>query len=254
MGSTNNDIFNGPLTIVNSSTHEFYLATGDTSYFNNNLIINNTSAGGVVFGNTGGVSYLASGKTISIGSSGFTDNYLTLKNFYQLGSTAQTLTLTGTAIVNCNNANFNGNLTVTAPGILLKNSTFNGTTTLTRNGSSGNFHSDGGNLYNNSFTIDNSGSSGRIRLASTTADTYNGSATFSSSGGQDVQIAYSGNNIFAGNITINSNKVVFNTASGKVTFSGGNSQTLNGSYNYPFKISYQQKCKSCNCQYDIKCG
>ena len=64
---------------------------------------------------------------------------------------------------------------------------------------------------------------------------YTGNATFSSSGGQDVQIAYSGDNLFSGDIAINSNKVVFNTASGKVTFTGGNSQTLNGSYNYPFK-------------------
>ncbi|MBK7971003.1 MAG: hypothetical protein IPK08_19915 [Bacteroidetes bacterium] len=37
------------------------------------------------------------------------------------------------------------------------------------------------------------------------------------------------------NITINSNKVVFNTSTGKVTFTGTNNQTLNGSYNYTFK-------------------
>ncbi|MBL0342724.1 MAG: hypothetical protein IPP71_18630 [Bacteroidetes bacterium] len=29
--------------------------------------------------------------------------------------------------------------------------------------------------------------------------------------------------------------MVFNTASGKVTFSGDSIQTLNGSYNFPFK-------------------
>jgi hypothetical protein len=131
-------------------------------------------------------------------------------------------------------ATFNGNLTVTAPGILLKNSTFNGSATLTRNGSSGNHQSDGGNTFN-SVTLDNAGSSGRLRWATTTPDIYNGNATFNSTGGQDVQIAYSGDNLFAGNITINSNKVVFNTSTGKVTFTGGNAQTLNGSYNFPFK-------------------
>jgi hypothetical protein len=71
--------------------------------------------------------------------------------------------------------------------------------------------------------------------ASTAPDTYMGDATFSSSGGQDVQVAYVGDNTFAGNITINSNKVVFNTSTGKVTFTGTNNQTLNGTYNYPFK-------------------
>ncbi|MBL0343507.1 MAG: PKD domain-containing protein [Bacteroidetes bacterium] len=233
MSSTYGDQFSGPVTIVNNATHELYLASGDTSYFENNLIISNTSTGGVVFGNTGGVTYLASGKTISIGSSGFTNNYLTLKNFYQLGTTAQTLTLTGTAIVNFNNAHFDGNLTVTSPGILLKNSTFIGTTTLTRNGSSGNFHSDGGNVFAE-LSYTNSGTAGRVRMASTTPDTYLGNVTFGSSG-QDFQVAYSGENFFHGNVTITSNKVVFNTAIGKVTFSGGNSQSLNGSYNYSFK-------------------
>ncbi|MBK7391491.1 MAG: hypothetical protein IPI23_21195 [Bacteroidetes bacterium] len=71
-------------------------------------------------------------------------------------------------------------------------------------------------------------------MATVNGDTYNANATFSSTG-QDVQIAYSGDNTFAGNITINSNKVVFNTNTGKVTFTGTNNQTLNGSYNYPFK-------------------
>ena len=71
-------------------------------------------------------------------------------------------------------------------------------------------------------------------MATITGDTYNADVTFNSSG-QDVQIAYLGNNSFTGNITINSNKVVFNTSTGKVTFTGTNNQTLNGSYNYPFK-------------------
>ncbi|MBK6641990.1 MAG: hypothetical protein IPG39_12580 [Bacteroidetes bacterium] len=74
-----------------------------------------------------------------------------------------------------------------------------------------------------------------MRWSTTLPDTYNADATFNSTGGQDVQIAYSGDNIFAGNITINSNKVVFNTSTGKVTFTGTNNQTLNGSYNYAFK-------------------
>ena len=71
-------------------------------------------------------------------------------------------------------------------------------------------------------------------MATVTGDTYNAEATFNSTG-QDVQIAYSGDNTFAGNITINSNMVVFNTNTGKVKFTGTNNQTLNGSYNYPFK-------------------
>ncbi|MBL0340013.1 MAG: hypothetical protein IPP71_03295 [Bacteroidetes bacterium] len=70
MGSTNGDNFQN-VTITNNSTHEFYLGTADSTFISGNLILNNTSSGGIVTGNTGGVTYLASGKTISIGSSGF---------------------------------------------------------------------------------------------------------------------------------------------------------------------------------------
>jgi hypothetical protein len=234
LANTTGDTFNGNVTFTNNSNREIHIASSGTTLFNGNVILNSTSSGGISFANSGGIATLASGKTISIGSSGFAADFLTLKNFTQNGSTDQTLTLTGTAVVNMIGATFNGNLTVTAPGILLKNNTFNGTTTLTRNGSSGNHQSDGGNTFN-TLTLDNAGSAGRVRWATTTPDIYNGNVTFNSTGGQDVQIAYSGDNLFAGNITINSNKVVFNTASGKVTFSGGNAQTLNGSYNFPFK-------------------
>jgi len=234
LGSTYADSYEN-LLITNNSTHEVFFGSTDTTYITGNLILNNTSTGGIVTGTGNGVTYLASGKTISIGSSGFTNNYLTLKNFYQQGSTAQTITLTGTAIFNLINANFEGNLTVTTPGILLKNSTFNGTTSITRNGTSGSFHCDGGNTFAGALTLDNAGTSGRVRMANTTPDTYFNDVTFNSTNGQDVQIAYTGNNIFEGNITINSNKVVFNTSNGKVTFAGGNTQSLNGSYNFPFK-------------------
>ncbi|MBK8876518.1 MAG: PKD domain-containing protein [Bacteroidetes bacterium] len=234
LANTTGDTFNGNVTFTNNSNREIHIASSGATLFNGNIILNSTSSGGISFASGGGSATLASGKTISIGSSGFAADFLTLKNFTQNGSTAQTLTLTGTAIVNMIAATFNGNITVTAPGILLKNSTFNGTATLTRNGSSGNHQSDGGNTFN-TLTLDNAGSAGRVRWATTLPDTYNADATFNSTGGQDVQIAYSGDNTFAGNITINSSKVVFNTSTGKVTFTGTNNQTLNGSYNYPFK-------------------
>ncbi|MBK7389420.1 MAG: hypothetical protein IPI23_10240 [Bacteroidetes bacterium] len=234
LANTTGDTFNGNVTFTNNSNREIHIASSGATLFNGNIILNSTSSGGISFASGGGSATLASGKTISIGSSGFSADFLTLKNFTQNGSTAQTLTLTGTAVVNIIAATFNGNIIVTAPGILLKNSTFNGTTTLTRNGSSGNHQSDGGNTFN-LLTLDNAGNSGRVRWSTTLPDTYNADATFNSTGGQDVQIAYSGDNIFAGNITINSNKVVFNTSTGKVTFTGTNNQTLNGSYNYAFK-------------------
>jgi hypothetical protein len=231
MGSSGEDIYDGPVILYNYSSKEIRLAATDTSYFNDNIIVN--ASGGVEFGVSGGVSILASGKTISVGT--FSGNYLTLNKFIQLGNTSQTLTLSGTGVVSLENCTFNGNLTINAPGILTKTSTYYGTTSFNRTGSTTNFHSYGSNVYAGNVTWDNAGSGGRIRLASTAPDTYMGDATFSSTGGQDLQVAYVGDNTFAGNITINSNKVVFNTSTGKVTFTGTSNQTLNGSYNYLFK-------------------
>ncbi|MBL0343043.1 MAG: hypothetical protein IPP71_20550 [Bacteroidetes bacterium] len=132
---------------------------------------------------------------------------------------------------------------------MLKNSTFNGATSITRNGSSGNYHCDGGNNFIGAFSLDNAGSVGRVRFANTIPDNFYGDATFNSTGGQDVQIAYSGNNVVSANLTVNSNKVVFNTGSGKVTFSGGNSQILNGSNTFQFKKSQSIKLMIRNCKH-----
>ncbi|MBA3285027.1 MAG: hypothetical protein H0U27_08215, partial [Nitrosopumilus sp.] len=147
--------------------------------------------------------------------------------------TAQTLTFTSAGSVNIIDGVFNGDLTVSASGFLLKNNTFLSTTSFTKNGTP-NFQSDGGNTYLWATTISNSGSGGRIRMATVTADNYKNNATFNSTG-QDLQVAYSGDNYFEGDITLNSNKVVFNNSSGRVIFTGINPQSLHGGYNYAFK-------------------
>ena len=169
LANTTGDVFNGNVTFTNNSNREINVASNGTTIFNGNVVLNSTSTGGISFAGGAGSSTLASGKTISIGGSGFTADYLTLKNFTQTGSTAQTLTLTSTAIVNMISCTFNGNLTVSSPGFLLKNSTFNGTSSFTRTASSGNHQSDGGNIFN-IIILDNAGSSGRVRWATTTPD------------------------------------------------------------------------------------
>jgi hypothetical protein len=67
MGSSGEDIFDGPVILYNYSSKEIRLAATDTSYFNNHVTVN-ASSGGVEFGASGGVSILASGKTISVGT------------------------------------------------------------------------------------------------------------------------------------------------------------------------------------------
>jgi|GEM_PF-1552655 len=234
MGLTSGDTFNGNLFVINFSDHEINLASSGTTYYNGNIELTSTGNGGIYFGGTSGSSQLASGKTISIGSGGFTNDYLTLQRFTQYGSTSQTLSLSSTGNINLISCIWNANLTISAPGIFIKNNTFNGNTILTKTGSANN-HSDGGNIFNGTATIENNATTGRIRLATNNPDSFNANATFNSTG-QDLQVAYSGDNLFGGNITINSNKVVFNTSNGRVIMTGATSQTLNGStFNFSFR-------------------
>ncbi|OQA05465.1 MAG: hypothetical protein BWY67_02127 [Bacteroidetes bacterium ADurb.Bin397] len=106
LANTTGDTFNGNVTFTNSSNREIHIASSGATLFNGNVILNSTSSGGISIANGGGSATLATGKTISIGSSGFSADFLTLKNFTQNGSTAQTLTLTGTAVVNMIAATF----------------------------------------------------------------------------------------------------------------------------------------------------
>lgn len=83
LANSTGDVFNANVTFTNNSNRELYISTNGSTTFNGNVICNSTSTGGILFGNSGGTSTLASGKTISIGGSGFAADYLTLKNFYQ---------------------------------------------------------------------------------------------------------------------------------------------------------------------------
>jgi hypothetical protein len=93
LANTTGDTFNGNVTFTNNSNREIHIASSGATLFNGNVILNSTSSGGISFANGGGSATLATGKTISIGSSGFSADFLTLKNFTQNGSTAQTLNI-----------------------------------------------------------------------------------------------------------------------------------------------------------------
>lgn len=226
MSSTIGNEYQGPLIVINNSTREVLLATSDTSYFND-ILLSNTNGGGVVFGNTGGVSYLASGKTISIDTGGFINDYLTLNNFNQLGTTTQNLALTGTAIVNMTSCTFNGAFYIYAPGFLIKNCTFNGVTSLAKNGTAS-LHCYGGNVFGAETTITNFHPTGRIRLATTTGDTYLGQVTFE---GEEIQVAYEGSSDFYSHIVSYGNStsdIVFDAGNGTCRILGNSFQEITG--------------------------
>ncbi len=203
-GNGNADVFNGALTLTNTGTANLHLAYATAaSSFNDNIIVNAINTGGIYFGNNGGSSTLASGKTITIGGSGFSSSsLLVLKNFTQTGSTAQSLTLTGTATLTIGaGTTFNGNVDFTAPIILINGCTYNGTASFNRTGAGTN-QSSGGNTFNSVVTFTNSGT-GIFYIDYTGSDIYNENIIVNSTGGSDIRFGAS-----TGTATLASGKTI----------------------------------------------
>lgn len=205
-GVTSTDAFNGDLTLTNTGSGQLRIAdviAGNT--FNGNLIVNSTFGSGVSFGQGGGTSTLATGKTITVGVTGFSLGDLRLALFTQSGSTPQALTLSTTArLIMGPSSVFNGNVDFRAPQVFLNGATFNGTAYIEKTGATDN-SSGGGNIFNSNATIANSGG-GYLLTANTTADTFNGDVTFTNTGSNIIYAAYAAaGSVFNGNITVNSN-------------------------------------------------
>ncbi|MFZ2905487.1 MAG: T9SS type A sorting domain-containing protein [Cyclobacteriaceae bacterium] len=220
--------YNGDVTFTNTNISSVRVAYMGATSFNGNIQVNSTAGGGINFCEdpTGSVT-LANTKTISVGGTGFSAGTLRLRRFTQTGGTAQSLLLTGTSTLHSGpTVTFNGDMTTSSPGLLLDGTTFNGTTnSITKTGASTD-NSPGNNIFNGNTTFTNSGT-GIFRFAVTTADTYNGSATFVRSNGT-IQPAYNNVNIVNGDLSTNSSTAIsFGANNGSITFSGGSSQTIN---------------------------
>lgn len=224
------NFFNGKVTFNNTGTTSAIRSGFDvlsTATYNGNIVLNNTATGGIYFGNIGGTTTLAALKTITIGATGFTKGILLLRNFTQLGSTAQALTLTGTGLLQIGPAStLNGNVIFTAPQLKLNGCTFGGTAFITKNGATDNI-STGGNIYNGITTIQNSGS-GSLDLGDTSPEQFNADVTINNTGTSRIQLGISSaGNIFNGNVTINNggNTIGLNTLIARST---GSTATING--------------------------
>ncbi|MGE0773309.1 MAG: T9SS type A sorting domain-containing protein [Cyclobacteriaceae bacterium] len=223
---TTGSTYNNTVTFTNTGTSYIRAAYNGANTFNQNIIVNSTGGLGIYFcENASGTSTLAATRTIAVGGTGFSAGDLRLDRFTQLGATAQSLTFTGNAIFRTRNSSiWNGNLTVSAPRIFVENSTFNGDASFTKTNSNTDTNA-GGNTFNAETTFTNSGA-GILRLANTSADTFNGNATFNQPAGT-LQPAYNVASNFHGNITVGGNSVMtFAAAGGSVVFAGSNAQTV----------------------------
>ncbi|HEY4110692.1 hypothetical protein, partial [Puia sp.] len=206
--NSSNNIFAGPTTFNSYSSASggvFVSSYSAGTNFNDNIVVNSTAGQGVQFctGNPTATAILATGKTLTVGASGFSAGLLCLRQFVQTGSTPQNLVLTGTGgLVFGPSAAFDGNIVTSSPGLTLSGCTFNGTTDLTKTGASGDV-GQGGNIYNGICNFTNS-SSGYLLLGNNQPDIWNTDVTFTDIGSERILPAWaSTGNQFNGNIYVN---------------------------------------------------
>lgn len=236
LGNSSPDSFNNELTISSTGSSSIQLAHGASgTTFSGDVIINSTgSSSGIYLGENGGTSTLASTRTITIGASGFSAGTLSLRGLTQTGSTAQNLTTFSgsSSLILGDNTTFNGAVTFSCPSLLLNGSTFNSTAVLTKNGTGADF-SNGGNLFEDNVTLNNSGD-GELLLGGSDPDIFNANLTINNSGTDVISLAYSSSdNEFNGDIemtsTGTSGGIRFGQNGGTSTLADTKALTIGGS-------------------------
>jgi hypothetical protein len=219
--ASSGNVFNGTTTFNNApaTTTGIYVSQNSAgTIFNDSIVVTSTNGAGVLFdASSTGTTTLAASQIISIGTAGFTAGTLWLRQFTQTGATAQNLILTGAGNLTFGpSATFGGNVTATSPTFFLNSCTFNGTTNLTKTGTTGDFNS-GGNIFNAVCSITNSGSSYWV-LGNSSPDIWNSDVTFTDNGSERLLPCWAtAGNQFNGNINVNTS----GSALG-IQFCGGN--------------------------------
>lgn len=241
-GYTAGETFTGDVTFSTTGGGSGYLYLSYNNYSNSygNIILGTVSSPGITFGAAGtpGTSTMASGKTISVGTS--LTGQLTLNKFTQSGSTAQSLSGTGNVTLG-SGTTFNGNLTLSLTGTTAdltfgSGSTFVGTVTATApilnlNGAdfknivnvtqtNGNGGGTGGNTFEDTVYI--TATAGVFHLNTTSADSYQRAVTYTTSGTGNMAVGYLYGNTYSGDVTFNSNSSAIINASynGTTSYNG----------------------------------
>jgi hypothetical protein len=216
-------IFNAPVTFNNTpagNTGIYVSGSSSSTVFNADIIVNSTAGQGVIFcnGNSTAQATLSAGHSIYAGALGFSAGILHLRQFQQIGITAQNLLLTGTATLRVGPSSvLNGDFTSESPGLLLNGGVFNGNSSFRKTGASGDFGA-GGNTFNGVCSLTNSGSSYLV-LGNSNPDIWNGDVVLTSNGSERLLPCWnSTGNQFNGDIYVNSSD-----SSRGISFCSGNS-------------------------------
>lgn len=228
LANTTANTYNKLVTLRNVGSGGLQTTGTGRSKFNENIVIECSGAGGISIGTVGGGDTLANGKTITIGSNGFTAGTLVLRNFVQVGSTPQSLTLSATTF-NLIGCTFNGDVVFSANALLWKQTVFNGKANLTNsNTANTTVTCDGGNTFNGSATINQTGTgnSNRYRLGVTLNDTFNDSLVLFCASGGELRPAYGDTTSVSGHVVYSGYVSTGYSGSGVLRFTGSNAQNF----------------------------
>gem|GEM_PF-2190335 len=232
LAETKPDTFNAQVVFKATAQRLFVAHTASGNYFNGDIVLESgNSEGWIYFGHNGGSSVLEDGKAISEGLMGLNSGELSLKNFVQLGSYTQKLTSNATVSIDSGSV-FHGRLHITADLIELNNGIYHGPAFFEKTG--GYCSSQGGNVFNDSVTMENSGDSWLL-LAISSPDTFNDVSVFRAKS-QRVYVANgSRNNLFGGDIVLesgaNAGRIFLGSDSGSSILADG-MQILEGPMGY----------------------
>ncbi|MGZ4041852.1 MAG: beta strand repeat-containing protein [Bacteroidia bacterium] len=144
VGCDGGNTFNAKAEFIQTGAGTWRFSQAYRDVFKDSLVVNCTNSNGVISleGDT-----LYSGKKIMVGSLGY-NGVLALENFIQLGSTAQSFTLTSSGYLSLRSGTvFNGKLNISSPSLSLDGATFKESCVFTNTGSS-NVNCNGGNIFN----------------------------------------------------------------------------------------------------------
>jgi len=233
--SSAGNLYNGNVMVNMSSSGGIWLnyettgtGQGTNGTFNGNITVTSTSTGEFSIGRNGGVSVLSAGKTVNIGSGGFTGGDFRLANLTQMGSTAQQFTLTGTSNLLLESGTvFNGTVNFTAPAVYLDGTTFNAAAIINNTSSNVNVQCTGGNIFNAVTAITNN-SDNRYILAASSADEFNSDVTFNNTSAGSIELGLLNpiTNIFKGNVTANGGNITLGRGASTAGFTGTSLQTV----------------------------
>ncbi|MBL0097719.1 MAG: hypothetical protein IPP46_15400 [Bacteroidetes bacterium] len=234
LGQALPDTFNSRVDFINTYKQPLEISYGSASVFHDlvSLSCRGISSSMTLGNATHSVQFLDDAALVT-GEVGLNYGIITLKGIYQSGQVGNELIGDDGLVINMDSCTFTGDVTLTAPSILLKNSVFMGDAAFTKIRTSSNSYCYGGNAFYGSVTLDNQDNSNAFRFANITGDYFYNDVQFVPES-NEIQMAHTGTTRFEGDVSINSSEISFKTNNGKVILSGENNQNLDGTGPYQF--------------------